>query len=75
MCEYLYAAFSLRSTMGLGLRADQLAAALRWAASNLTAHIETAQRLTGLAGLLVDMDAESVARFSCGGRWCEAPSE
>jgi hypothetical protein len=42
MCEYLYAAFSLRSTMGLGLRTDQFAAALRRAASNLTAHIKTA---------------------------------
>lgn len=26
MCEYLYAAFSLRSSVGPGLRADQLAA-------------------------------------------------
>ena len=30
MCEYLYAAFSLRSTAGPGLRADQLAAVERW---------------------------------------------
>jgi len=30
MCEYLYAAFSLKSTTGPGLRADQLAAVERW---------------------------------------------
>ena len=30
MCEYLYAAFSLKSTAGPGLRADQLAAVGRW---------------------------------------------
>jgi hypothetical protein len=30
MCEYLYAAFSLKSTAGPGLRADQLAAVERW---------------------------------------------
>jgi hypothetical protein len=30
MCEYLYAAFSLRSTAGEGLRHDQLAAVERW---------------------------------------------
>jgi hypothetical protein len=72
MCEYLYAAFSLRSTVGPGLRADAawlrfterldelagfadgvrppagadvtgtVAVALRRAASNLAAHIETA---------------------------------
>jgi hypothetical protein len=30
MCEYLYAAFSLKSTAGPGLRADQLEAVERW---------------------------------------------
>ena len=30
MCEYLYAAFSLKSTAGPGLREDQLAAVERW---------------------------------------------
>ena len=30
MCEYLYAAFSLKSTAGPGLRDDQLAAVERW---------------------------------------------
>ena len=30
MCEYLYAAFSLKSTAGPGLRANQLAAVERW---------------------------------------------
>src|SRR5215211_1182149 len=30
MCEYLYAAFSLKSTAGPGLRDDQLAAVARW---------------------------------------------
>jgi hypothetical protein len=30
MCEYLYAAFSLKSTTGPGLRADQLEAVERW---------------------------------------------
>jgi Ferritin-like len=30
MCEYLYAGFSLKSTAGPGLRADQLAAVERW---------------------------------------------
>ena len=30
MCEYLYAAFSLRSTPGPGLREDQLEAVERW---------------------------------------------
>jgi Ferritin-like len=30
MCEYLYAAFSLKSTVGPGLRADQLDAVERW---------------------------------------------
>ena len=30
MCEYLYAAFSLKSTAGPGLRADQLDAVERW---------------------------------------------
>jgi len=30
MCEYLYAAFSLKSTVDPGLRADQLAAVERW---------------------------------------------
>jgi len=30
MCEYLYAAFSLKGTAGPGLRADQLAAVERW---------------------------------------------
>jgi len=30
MCEYLYAAFSLRSSVGPGLRADQLAAVEQW---------------------------------------------
>jgi hypothetical protein len=30
MCEYLYAAFSLKSAAGPGLRADQLAAVERW---------------------------------------------
>jgi Ferritin-like len=30
MCEYLYAAFSLKSTAGPGLRADQLAVVGRW---------------------------------------------
>src|SRR5215467_12171554 len=30
MCEYLYAAFSLRSSAGPGLRADQLEAVERW---------------------------------------------
>src|SRR5689334_20908110 len=30
MCEYLYAAFSLKSTAGPGLRADQLKAVERW---------------------------------------------
>src|ERR1700750_3042437 len=30
MCQYLYAAFSLKSTAGLGLRADQLEAVERW---------------------------------------------
>jgi len=30
MCEYLYAAFSLKSTAGAGLRSDQLAAVERW---------------------------------------------
>jgi hypothetical protein len=30
MCEYLYAAFSLKSTAGPGLRAGQLAAVGRW---------------------------------------------
>jgi len=30
MCEYLYAAFSLKSTAGPGLRGDQLAAVERW---------------------------------------------
>ena len=30
MCQYLYAAFSLRSTAGPGLRDDQLAAVERW---------------------------------------------
>src|SRR5215468_9066653 len=30
MCEYLYAAFSLKSTAGPGLRADQVEAVERW---------------------------------------------
>ena len=30
MCEYLYAAFSLKSTAGPGLRVEQLAAVERW---------------------------------------------
>src|SRR5215217_1904971 len=30
MCEYLYAAFSLKSTAGPGLRDDQLVAVGRW---------------------------------------------
>ena len=30
MCQYLYAAFSLKSTAGPGLRDDQLAAVERW---------------------------------------------
>jgi len=30
MCEYLYASFSLKSTVGPGLRSDQLAAVERW---------------------------------------------
>src|SRR6516162_1853562 len=36
MCEYLYAAFSLKSTAGPGLRDDQLAAAERWPKMILT---------------------------------------
>ena len=30
MCEYLYAAFSLKSTAGPGIRDDQLEAVERW---------------------------------------------
>ena len=36
MCEYLYAAFSLKSTAGPGLRDDQLAAVERWRTMILT---------------------------------------
>ena len=36
MCEYLYAAFSLKSTAGPGLRDDQLAAVERWRKMILT---------------------------------------
>jgi hypothetical protein len=36
MCEYLYAAFSLKSTAGPGLREDQLAAVERWRTIVLT---------------------------------------